>query len=663
MSRRRKSSTSRATESPNGSSGTQDLKWFKVDLHTHTPASHDYEQPQTTYLEWLREAAKKELDVVAITDHNTVAGVDAIRREVEWLTRLEETKRLNDEEKARLAEWRELTNRVLVLPGFEFTATFGFHILGIFPPEMTVRELEYVLLQLGVPADKLQEGATVTGANSDVLAVYKIIREAGGLAIAAHANSTHGVAMRNFPFGGQTKIAYTQDENLDALEVTDLEKRYRSTARFFNGSKAEYPRQMHCIQGSDAHRLTVDAKNAKRLGIGERATEMKLPETSFEHIAELLRSDHFERTRIARAKDVPFDAVALAREEGPNEVQSLHETASQRGGRLTAILADVCAFANTQGGTVYVGVGMRKGKPKGLEDPKATEGEIRTAMEERFTPAIEPKIDTLQSEGKSVLRIEVKRGTNRPYCLDDMKFYVRDDADTSLAVRDEIVALVREVLEEEKRNSGRSSSSSRSRSRGGRGRSSSSSRERNDSAQSDSSQGNPSKGGKNKSSASASNNGRDSSHAGANGSAPRSSKSSSSSKSNSKQPPKAPPKLDKDDAFYLPQVGVEIVDSIKRRGGAQQHSVRDLRNGRIIQNVTRQGARKLWSYAIQQHEEGPADTNSIKWRGDIGVVHQEKRAGKLRYDLALRENGDVRIFYGVTEDGMDGPWSIFLGEE
>ena len=230
--------------------------WYKADLHLHSPASGDYENPQASYLDWLRTAAEKELDVVALTDHNTVAGVGAIRREIEWLTRLEQADRLTDEERARLTEWRELSKKVLVLPGFEFTATFGFHILGIFPPETSVRELEHVLLTLNVPAEKLDAGSTETGSATDVLTAYRVIHEAGGLAIAAHANSTHGVAMRNFPFGGQTKIAYTQDANLDALEVTDLDRRGRSTARFFNGSKTEYPRKMHCIQGSDAHSLT-----------------------------------------------------------------------------------------------------------------------------------------------------------------------------------------------------------------------------------------------------------------------------------------------------------------------------------------------------------------------------------------------------------------------
>ena len=50
-------------------------------------------------------------------------------------------------------------------------------------------------------------------------------------------------------FGGQTRIAYTQDPNLHALEVTDLEKRgNQTTRRFFDGSKPEYPRPMRCIQ-------------------------------------------------------------------------------------------------------------------------------------------------------------------------------------------------------------------------------------------------------------------------------------------------------------------------------------------------------------------------------------------------------------------------------
>jgi hypothetical protein len=114
-----------------------------------------------------------------------------------------------------------------------------------------------------------------------------------------------------------------------------------------------------------------------------------------------------------------------------------------------------------------------------------------------------------------------------------------------------------------------------------------------------------------------------------------------------------------DRTFYLPQVGVEIVDS-EERSGIVYHTIRDLRNGHTIHNVTRKGARKLWSYAIERCEDHPLNVEAIAWHGDVGMIRKELRAGKLRYDLALREDGKVRVFYGVTEDGMEGEWAQFL---
>jgi hypothetical protein len=277
-------------------------QWRRADLHMHTQASSDYEEPGRSYLEILQKAEARGLDIIAFTDHNTVAGYRAMRQEIEDLELLERLQRLRTEEKRQLDEYRRLLKKILVLPGFEFTATFGFHILGIFPDTTPLREIEYILLALNIPSDKLDEGSVEVGATSDVLTAYREIAEAGGIVIAPHANSAHGVAMRGFDFGGQTRIAYTQDPHLHALEVTDLEKKgRRTTAQFFSGSKPEYPRRMRCIQGSDAHRLVRDPKNTKRLGVGERVTEFLLPEVSFEALRELFLGDDFTRSRPYRA--------------------------------------------------------------------------------------------------------------------------------------------------------------------------------------------------------------------------------------------------------------------------------------------------------------------------------------------------------------------------
>ncbi|MEO0248778.1 MAG: RNA-binding domain-containing protein [candidate division WOR-3 bacterium] len=562
-------------------------QWRRMDLHIHTSASADFQQPGVSYLDILQEAERKGLEIIALTDHNTVAGYAGMLAEVEELEMLERLDRLRPEEEERLREYRRLQEKILVLPGFEFTATLGFHILGIFSEDTTVRELEHILLDLNVPADKLDEGSTEVGATADVLTAYRVIDEAGGIVIAAHANSTHGVAMRGYGFGGQTKIAYTQDEHLHALEVTDLEsKGRRTTPAFFSGSKPEYPRPMRCIQGSDNHRLTRDPKDKKYLGVGDRVTEVLLPEISFEALREVFLSDDFTLTRPYRPERAPFDYVRAAREQGPNIIQAFHERMTRRGGRLYAIIADVAAFANTNGGTIYVGVSSNpKTPPTGIDNPKEAIAILRAEIERKITPPLEVTIDVQQTDSKKVVRLAVPRGDDPPYAIEGSKIYVRQETDTSLAVRDEIVQLVKRALppmpslEEE-------------------------------------------------------------------------------------GPPKEEAVVEERPSIVEPpKTGVEIVETIERKG-TFYHTMKDLRNGNEVRNVSRSSARRLWQYAITQKEQHPVQVDQVDWRGDIGLWKKKRRAGKVRYDFVQRDaEGRLHVYYGVTEDGIHGPWREFLEGE
>jgi hypothetical protein len=109
-----------------------------------------------------------------------------------------------------------------------------------------------------------------------------------------------------------------------------------------------------------------------------------------------------------------------------------------------------------------------------------------------------------------------------------------------------------------------------------------------------------------------------------------------------------------------PKVGVQIVD-VRERGGVRYYTIRDLRNGSSVQNVTLKSARRLWRYAISQHEQAAPKASAIQWAGDVGLVRAEKRAGKQRYDFAQRlPDGSIAIYYGVTEEGCDDPWRQFL---
>jgi hypothetical protein len=395
--------------------------------------------------------------------------------------------------------------------------------------------------------------------------------------IAAHANSSHGVAMRRMGFGGQTRIAYTQDPHLHALEVTDLERKgRRTTARFFDGSRPEYPRRMHCIQASDAHRLTQDSRDPKHLGVGDRVTEVLLPEVSFEALRAVFLANDFARTRPYRAAKAPVDYIQTAREEGATIVQDFHAGHTRRGGRLYAILADVCAFANTNGGTLYVGLSAdAKERPAGVSTPSSVVKTLQEEVERRITPPLSVTVDVQTTQGAKVVRVAVPRGDDPPYAIDDNKIYVRSEAETSLAVRDEIVNLVMRAQAE----------------------------------------------------------------------------------------PTAVPEAEPVGRHVEPpRTGVEIVQTEERKG-TLYHTMRDLRNGNVVKNVTRKSARRLWRYAITQAEEHPVEASQVEWHRDIGLLTQRKYAGRARYDLVQREDGKLRFYYGVTEDGIHGEWAQLVGLE
>ncbi len=421
-----------------------------MDLHVHTPASADYQDLSATYLQIVQQAEIRGLDIVALTDHNTISGIATMRREIEDLQLLEELDRLSDAERDILAEYRRVLDRVLVLPGFEFTAAYGFHLLAIFPPTTTLRRLEYVLFTLGVFEEEMEDGSTQAANAADVLSAYEFIAEQGGLVIPAHVNEGHGIAAPGFRYGTETKAAYTQSEYVAALEVTDLDDQTRrATAMFFNGTRPDFPRRMHCIQGSDAHRvLREGAHRDTDLGIGDRATEVQLPERSFDALRDLFASEDWIRTRpYTSASLAPADTVQSARELGANTTQAFHENVRSRRSRYRPVLKDVVAFANTNGGTIYIGANANPRQPA-LGVPLVDEAErgLRDAVTRGIVPRLDVTVETTESGGKAILIVRIPKGPSTPYATDAGQVFVRQGGESVVALRDEIVQLVRETV-------------------------------------------------------------------------------------------------------------------------------------------------------------------------------------------------------------------------
>ena len=628
------SRNNRSRSRDRASRDTRDLHWYRIDLHIHTPASADYQTPDVSLLDILRQAEARGADIIAFTDHNSVRGYANLWRDIEDLELLEALQRIAPDEQARLDELRRILTRIRVLLGVEFTATFGFHILAIFPEGTSIRHAEHTLLQLNIPEDKIDHGSGEVGATTDVLTAYEILSDAGAMVIPAHVNSTHGVAMQHLPFGGQTKIAFTQSPLISALEATDMENTSRrATAKFFNGSKPDYPRRMHIIQGSDAHRLHRDPNRETNLGVGDRMTEVQLPEPTFDALKTLFESDNFNRIRPFRPSHDPYDFIRTARSEGETIVQAFHEHPPKRRGRLSPIIRDTVALANGLGGTVFVGVSAKPTEEvAGVDDAASEAQKISEDIARHITPPVSAAVDVQSSGGKQVIVVSVPTGPEKPYAVAPGNIYVRQEGETTLALRDEIVDLVKlgraqqdspvphlvQRIPAAEPTPEPEPEPQKPRRRPARSRPA------------------------------------------------RQEIEAVETEVTAPAEPDLPEESGEatDDA-PIPRTGVEIVES-SERDGVVYHSMRDLRNLKVVQNVTRDSARRLWRYAITQKEKQPCEEKDVTWAGDRGFWKAYKpRGGDVRFNLAYREGEEdgLRVFYGVTEEGMDSEWRDLIPEK
>ncbi|MGB4859651.1 MAG: RNA-binding domain-containing protein [Dokdonella sp.] len=101
---------------------------------------------------------------------------------------------------------------------------------------------------------------------------------------------------------------------------------------------------------------------------------------------------------------------------------------------LESLAEVVCSFLNTQGGTIFCGIG-EDGQVTGLspaeQDPQRGHG-LHRALANKLTPSVLFTVSVDDLDGKAVLTIEVPEGKDRPYVCDG-RVFVRAGAHTQVA--------------------------------------------------------------------------------------------------------------------------------------------------------------------------------------------------------------------------------------
>ncbi|RKZ39297.1 MAG: transcriptional regulator [Gammaproteobacteria bacterium] len=110
---------------------------------------------------------------------------------------------------------------------------------------------------------------------------------------------------------------------------------------------------------------------------------------------------------------------------------------------IDKLAVEISAFANSNGGYIYVGVDDNN-KVKGLssDDIKRLNLWISNATSQKIEPPLFVETSIVLEHGKKILIITVPRGTHKPYSVNKSDFWVKNGADKRRASREELFRLM-----------------------------------------------------------------------------------------------------------------------------------------------------------------------------------------------------------------------------
>lgn len=322
--------------------GYQDF--IATDLHVHTPASKCYKGPRTDdeYFDLLRRFADKGVGVIAITDHNTFKGYhNLIRLRNELNSELKILEKYNSDENIleSLAEKCSLFDKIFILPGVEFEASPGVHLLFIFDPDSDFIILEKFLEDAGYHSELqgLENPQNVSSVPYNLAIEHA--HELGAIILAAHADSTKGIynvleglyRAKAFKCEGLIGIQYTNPKGLARIKQTLQNNEYQRTLPLAYLQCTDY-------HGEDSGRRA-----------GSCITYLKIKERSFNCILSALKDPVNCVSAVIRPGE-DKEILTIAKDSKTINIESLN------GDNFINFVKSLSALANSDEGNILLGV-------------------------------------------------------------------------------------------------------------------------------------------------------------------------------------------------------------------------------------------------------------------------------------------------------------------
>lgn len=392
--------------------------FIAVDLHVHTPASKCYSlddgyDTEDAYIKLLKTYREKEIKVIAITDHNTVKGYIDIKNIIDraksrvavWteLNEIEEVKERIKKEKEKI----ELFDYFTILPGVEFEAYPGIHLLFIFNPDVDIAIIEEFIIDNGYPKE-VQGNEEVAVSTISAIDIVKNAYELGAITIAAHVDSDKG-ALKTLP-KGLSRAQFFKCNELMGIQVIGL-------------STIEYIKELYKTKEYRREKLPAFVRCSDYHGnnseVEKYVTYMKLSALSFEGI-----------------KEAMFNSVeCLSFSKNPKNSEIINKLIEDINTYTFEKLSDkyfkeiketMCAILNTGQGTILIGVknkaisGIKKSKEECDEIIKELINEF-----EEFRAFFRYKIDYYDFGNHIVSVLKLRSISNHIYSLES-KVYIKD---------------------------------------------------------------------------------------------------------------------------------------------------------------------------------------------------------------------------------------------
>lgn len=289
-------------------------RWWRLDLHAHSPASYDFKPSEArsdpNWQEWVRSASDAGLDAIAVTDHNTAAGVQKLKDATAGIE-----------------------GSPVLYPAVEATASCGTHLLIVFDPSDSQEHVQAALSKLDIPVDR--QGSPGAMSPKSILDILDQVGEEA-VVIGAHINRPDGILRVH---DGQSRLEVLNNHRLVAVEINPDSPDEEDCLdegeihRLLNGQHPGVSRTIAVLWSSDSHSY----KN-----LGKRYTWIKMTKPTLEGLR-LALYDGEDSIRVSKRTE----ADDPNRHHSSLAVQSIRISNAKYIGRSSPLIVEFSPWLNT----------------------------------------------------------------------------------------------------------------------------------------------------------------------------------------------------------------------------------------------------------------------------------------------------------------------------